>query len=145
MNLKRLLTLPAMITDIREIIARSSLVVIGTVSSRGEIVNYAKDPNDPTKPDPNLIFHIGQVYHITVESYLKGQGGSNVDLVAQEGVIASPDMHKTPLNFEQAKTNDQHIPLVPGQTVGPAKTFTHAFQLFDAQTGNLILMGGLAN
>jgi len=36
-------------------------------------------------------------------------------------------------------------PPVPGQTVGTAKTFSHAFQLFDAQTGNLILMGGLAN
>ena len=104
---------PAMVTDIREIIARSSLVVIGTVSSLGEIVNYARDPNDYSKPDPNQ-FVIGQVYHLQVESYLKGQGGSNVDLVANEGTIASPDMHKTPLNFEQAKANDQHIPLTPG-------------------------------
>lgn len=36
-------------------------------------------------------------------------------------------------------------PQVPGQALGNAKIFQHAFQLFDAQTGNLVLMGGLDN
>ena len=117
------------VTTLREVIAESSLVVIGTVSGLGEIVNEARNPNEPDKPDPNL-FHIGQVYHITVESYLKGQGGSNVDLVAAEGVIAGSDMHKTPLNFEQAKANDQHIPLVPGTRY---LIFLYPFPSFKAQ------------
>ncbi len=128
---------PAMITDIREIIARSSLVVIGKVSGLGEIVNYARDPNDHSKPDPNL-FVIGQVYHLQVESYLKGQGGSNVDLVANEGAISGPDMHKTPLNFEQAKANDQHIPLIPGTRylIFLAPSFFAAQHYFDIYKEN---------
>jgi hypothetical protein len=38
-------------------------------------------------------------------------------------------------------------PPVPGQdpTAHQGLTFTHAYQLFDAETGNLVMMGGLGN
>jgi hypothetical protein len=107
---------PLMVTNLSQIIAPSSIIVIGKVSSLGEIVNEARDTNDPSKPAPNL-FIVGQVYHVTVESYLKGQGSSNVDFVATEGVLTNIDPFNTPTSqyFEQAKAKDYHTPLVVGE------------------------------
>jgi hypothetical protein len=143
---------PLVVTTLSQLAAPSSLVVIGKVSGLGEIVNEARDPNDPSKPDSHL-FIVGQIYHLTVESYLKGQGSNNLDFVATEGVLTATDPLNTPTSqyFEQAKAKDQHIPLVIGEryllflSPEPAFMTQHYFGITKDKWGYKLPLNGTAH
>jgi lipid A disaccharide synthetase len=52
-------------SSIRELVQMSSLVVIGQVAAIGGTFNMARDQNDISRPDPNVL-EIGQIYQIQV-------------------------------------------------------------------------------
>jgi hypothetical protein len=62
-------------------------------------------------------------------------------------IVGVPDTTLFCLVTAQGNFSVASGPPVPGQDPNAHQgvTFTHAYQLFDAQTGNLIMMGGLGN
>ena len=76
--------------SVEDLASRSSVVVIGTVTSakpeRLEIPGEL--PGNPGKPDPNYT-GVARVYEIEVERYMKGAEGSTLQVVQFEGSIVS--------------------------------------------------------
>lgn len=94
-------------SSIRDLVQRSSLIVIGQVISTGGTFNMARDPNDISRPDPNVI-EIGQIYEIQVQRYLKGTGDGTVYVVQPEGFLG-PHADKTAAAIATARAQDKHI------------------------------------
>lgn len=98
--------------SLADLVARSEVIVIGSMSDRGEIFNTARDQNDSTKEDPQR-FHVGQMYHVRVDRYLKGGGEHRITVVQVEGWIDGPTP-RTKENIEKARAQHrQHVPLRP--------------------------------
>lgn len=95
--------------SIKELVNEAELIVVGRVEKVDEIVNTARDPQDPTQPDPNL-FGVGQVYYIHVEQYLKGDGPELINLIQNEGLI-TPEMSEADQTVEIAREQSNYIPL----------------------------------
>lgn len=77
---------PAIVGSLEELVDLSPIIFIGTVRGRGEVVNTARDVNDISRPDEHL-FHLGQVYEVQVERYLRGEGPDIRSVVQMEGVF----------------------------------------------------------
>jgi hypothetical protein len=92
-----------------DLVKMSTLIAIGRVIKTENIINMARDPNDPTKPD-NQVFIVGQVYKVHFMQFLKGEEGDTLYVVQREGFLG-PSMSKTEAEIEKAKTNEDYIPL----------------------------------
>jgi len=57
--------------DIRTMVQMSEVIVVGTVVAEAGVRNTARDPNDPSRPHPDLIVNT-RFYDFSVESVLKG-------------------------------------------------------------------------
>lgn len=77
-------------TSLEEMIEDSEIVFVGTVIGPNEIVNQARDTSDVTEEDPR-IFIVGQVYAVSVEQYVKGDGPDILNVVQSEGLIYNDD------------------------------------------------------
>ncbi|MDP6455468.1 MAG: hypothetical protein QF898_19475 [SAR202 cluster bacterium] len=82
--------LPVPPVPLEELIAVSSVIAIGTVSSDEPTIRniHGRDPLDSSKPDPNFIA-VGSIYEITVERYLKGDEGDTLPVVQLESIITN--------------------------------------------------------
>jgi hypothetical protein len=101
-------------SSIQELAYFSELVVIGQVISKEQIINTARDPNDPTKTDPRF-FSINQVYKVAVDSILKGESANTILIVQNQGLLRTTTDMKPPFAEIQreAARNEQKtfIPL----------------------------------
>lgn len=59
--------------DLDTMVSKTEIIVIGRIDGVAGTRNMARDPNDPTRPDPNHQV-IGLDYKVQVERYLKGTG-----------------------------------------------------------------------
>ncbi len=104
--------------SLEQLVDVSPFIFIGTVIAPGEIVNLARDVTNHSQPDSQR-FHLGQVYEVSVEGYLKGQGPSVLPVVQMEGRSASGDRPATPpttqAEIAAMKAQFGAIPLVAGQ------------------------------
>lgn len=98
-----------------ELVAKSTVIVIGQLQSVGEVVNLARDPQNTSEPDPQ-VFSGGQVYLVAVQRYLKGQGPHALKVVQAEGFLPNPPATLTRADREKAKAQDTYIPLREGKT-----------------------------
>ncbi len=98
--------------SLRELVASSTLIIVGQLSGTGETINLARNPDDITQPDPNIL-SFGQVYRVTVERYLKGTGERILNVVQPEAFLTER-MPKTQANIANAKANYKYIPFHSG-------------------------------
>jgi hypothetical protein len=105
-------------SGIDEMVEASSLVFVGTVQGPDEIINTARDVNDISQPDPNLII-LGQVYRVDVEQYLQGDGPDVQNVVQSEGFIhhrgEEEDVPTDQSVIEQAKEQYGETPIQSGE------------------------------
>jgi hypothetical protein len=98
------------VTSIAELANRSKLIVIGHVTKTDDIVNMARNPDDPTKPD-NEIFIVGQVYMVSVKQFLKGSEKAETIYVVQREGFLGPSVSKNDSEIEKAKAIEKYVPL----------------------------------
>ncbi len=67
-------------TSIQELAKYSDIIVIARALAEEGVINSARDPSDPSKPDKRF-FSGGQVYQLEVERYLKGEGANAINVV----------------------------------------------------------------
>jgi hypothetical protein len=101
-------------TTLKEIVDRSDVIVVGRASNKKGIVNIARDPSNHTIPDP-IYFSIGQIYEVQIDSYLKGEGKSNIFVIQNEGFFSLASQQPTSEIIEQAKNHSDSIPLIIGK------------------------------
>jgi hypothetical protein len=98
-------------TTIEEISNNSKIIIIGRPVANEGIVNTARDPDDPTKEDPEY-FGIGQVYEVEISSYIKGEGPNSLYVIQNQGII-NRDLHEiSDDDIEQAQKVSKVIPLL---------------------------------
>ena len=88
---------------------RSTIIAIGRVIQTENIINMARDADDPMKDD-DRVFGVGQVYQFHIDRYLKGAEEDVIHIVQPEGFIGQ-GMSKTEEDIERAKINYDYIPL----------------------------------
>jgi hypothetical protein len=93
-----------------ELSKKSTLIVIGRVAEIEGIINMARDPNDPTKPD-RQVYVVGQIYKVQVKQILKGIAKEGIFIVQREGFLGS-SVPKTESEIERSKANENYVPLV---------------------------------
>ena len=98
------------VTSIAELANRSKLIVIGQVIKADDIVNMARNPDDPTKPD-NEIFIVGQVYMVSVIQFLKGDEKAETIYVVQQEGFLGPSVPKNDSEIAKAKAIENYVPL----------------------------------
>jgi hypothetical protein len=94
------------------LVAASPLIVVAQLAPTTDVVNMARQSNDPTNADPDL-FIVGQAYRATVQRYLKGSGANMLTVVQSEGIVER-STPKTSANIQQARSRSDHIAPRPG-------------------------------
>lgn len=99
--------------SLSEIIEKAQLILVGKVVGMGEIINLARDVNDPSIPDPSL-FGIGQIYDVEVVEVLKSAQSewniSTIHIVQFEGRIRM-DTTLNPSNDDIQKARElENVP-----------------------------------
>jgi hypothetical protein len=97
------------VNSIAELTNKSKLIVIGQVVKIDDIVNMARDINDPSKPD-NQVYVVGQVYQVNVKKFLKGSEAETIFVVQREGFLGESEA-KTKTDIQKAKSVENFIPM----------------------------------
>lgn len=97
-------------TTMKEITDKSDIIIIGQPTKKNGIINTDRDPNDPSKPDPQY-FGIGQIYEVEVSNYLKGDGVNTLYIVEYQGHAFQNPQELTENEIEQAMQRENIIPL----------------------------------
>lgn len=95
--------------SIPDLTEKSKLILIGQVISKENIINMARNPENPEQPDDE-VFVVGQVYRVKVSEYRKGDGPDELLVVQREGFIGA-DLPKTETEIEKAKSIENYLPL----------------------------------
>ena len=91
--------------DLAKLVSHSSVIVIGTIGSEEPRVERipSKDPNSPTGLDPNVA-SVGNVYDVSIERYLKGNGSATLSLIEFIGMdYTVPDPSGAPGTLTEAR------------------------------------------
>lgn len=120
--------------SIGELSTRSTIVVVGSVSGTAEIVNMARNVEDPMKPADEL-FILGRVYRVDVQSVLKGETSRELMVVQSEGYYINGDKPiEEPISealIEQSGKEGLHQPFDSGQRyllfLEPLKGFAEGY------------------
>jgi hypothetical protein len=104
---------PRVANSMSELVANSTIIVIGQVSSADEIWNYNRDANNPNQADSNEL-EVGQVYNLNVQRYLKGSGDNSIKFVQSEGLIKTNQATASPANISEAKLYYPHVSFEAG-------------------------------
>jgi hypothetical protein len=107
----------ASLESVAALTRRASLIVIGTVEKRDQIINMARDVNDINKPDLNYL-GLGQLYVVTVEQVVKGKlESSYVTLGQVEGILDKPQTDIIPSHedAEAAREGYDYFPFTAGR------------------------------
>lgn len=99
--------------SLSEKIEKSQLILVGKVVGMGEIINLARDVNDPSILDPSL-FGIGQIYDVEIIEVLKSAqsewNNSSIHIVQFEGRIKM-DTTLNPSNDDIQKARElENVP-----------------------------------
>lgn len=100
------------VRSLNELVAKSQVIAVGQLSTTAETINMARDPSDPTKPDPEYSI-LGQVYRVAIQRYVKGNGGSTLDVVQPEGFLGQKTP-KTQENLNKARHTYEFVPFHSG-------------------------------
>jgi hypothetical protein len=74
-------------TDFDALARMSDVIVVGTVTAKGGTRELARDPKDPTRPDPNRTVE-SQDYGFSVEEVLKGEAVGTITVTsARSGTV----------------------------------------------------------
>ena len=106
---------PVIYTSIPELSSKSDTIIIGKIIATGEIINTARDFDDPAKPDPDY-FSVGQIYEVDVEQYLKGDGDKIINILQNQGFLITRSKAPTTSEIERAMAEYDYVQLRPGQT-----------------------------
>lgn len=71
--------------DMDSLARLSPVIVVGEVIGEGGVRNIARDPRDPTRPDPNLIIN-AQDYRFRVDQVLKGTTDGTITVTSARSV-----------------------------------------------------------
>ena len=96
-------------TSFEELAEQADIVVVGSAVEKGEVMNTARNPLDPTQTDPNLE-SVGQIYVIHVNQYVKGVGDDRIEFVQSEGYLTA-EMVVAGQTLEDARKQSEQIPL----------------------------------
>jgi hypothetical protein len=132
--------IPVIYTSYREIVNQSDAIVIGRPTRAKEILDTARDPNDPTRPDPNH-FGVGQVYEVQVDGYLKGDGPLSIAVIQNHGLISTKTKELTEDDFEQARKRERILTLATGRRYVMFLVFSE-YDLDDYPKGELLIGRG---
>lgn len=96
---------------IEALVENSPLIVSGEFRSIREVINMARDGNDITKTDLNIL-GVGQVYEFAVTEYLKGDGPSTIFVVQVEGLLTGDKvgLNLTEENIQKARDQYEYMP-----------------------------------
>lgn len=73
-------------TSIQQLTHYADIVAIGRIVSKEKVVNSARDPSDPTKPDTQY-YSINRVYKVEVEQVIKGEKLQSLLLAQYQGSL----------------------------------------------------------
>lgn len=73
-----------------ELTEQADIVIIGQAQEAKEIVNAARVPGDPAKPDADH-FGVGQIYEVRVDEYQKGDGPKTIYVLFARGLMSVKD------------------------------------------------------
>jgi hypothetical protein len=93
--------------DMDSLAQMSQMIVIGTVTSEDGVRNTARDPNDPTRPDPNLTVN-SQDYSFRIEETLKGSPAGTITVTSARSASLKRGL------FTQDRTYSNFVPLTVG-------------------------------
>lgn len=97
-----------------ELSSKSQVVVSGQVVALDTIVNMARNPKDPSQPDPE-VFIVGQVYSIDITQISKGNIKPGMFYVAQrEGFVGARE-EKSDAAIARAKKMGKYVPMSVGK------------------------------
>lgn len=91
---------PVVYTSIPEVASKSTVVILGRVAAPREILNTARVPGEPGKPDPQN-YSVGQVYEVKVDEYLLGEGPKTIYVIQHQGMMDTRDGPPTEAQIEQ--------------------------------------------
>ncbi|MCL4830538.1 MAG: hypothetical protein KJZ95_24490 [Caldilinea sp.] len=104
----------------QELASKSSLIVIGQVEQTSQVLNLARNVDDISKSDPNIV-NLGQVYRVKLSSILKEEKPVKSDslfIVQPEGfLIRAVEQRGRPVTeneIQLARQQTDHRPFVPG-------------------------------
>lgn len=101
----------------QELATKSNLVITGKVEVVNQVVNLARNVNDISIADPNIL-NLGQVYKIAVTSILKGNITNTVSIVQPEGfLMRKPEQQGQPIaddEIQLARQHSDHIAFTTG-------------------------------
>jgi hypothetical protein len=108
--------IPVVYFSIPELSTKSDLIIIGQATATKEIINTARIPDDPTKPDPEC-FSIGQIYEIRVDDHLKGSSAKIIYVPQHQGFLSTPSGPPTVEQIAEAQKAyaelDRYFPSQP--------------------------------
>jgi hypothetical protein len=106
----------------QELASKSSLIVIGQVEQTSQVLNLARNVDDISKSDPNIV-NLGQVYRIKLFSILKGEKltkSGSLFIVQPEGfLIRAVEQRGRPVTeneIQLARQQTDHRAFVPGHS-----------------------------
>lgn len=101
--------------SLKERISISNVIIIGQVTSLGEVINSARDTEDQTKTSTEMM-SLGQIYRLEVQQYLKGAGPDILEVLQSEGTIFKAPETVTQADIAEAKTMSVALPMRQGVT-----------------------------
>jgi hypothetical protein len=101
-------------STLSELVSSADVIFIGEALSTRGIVNTARDPSNHSIPDP-MYFSVGQIYRVETESYLKGEGPSNIYVIQNEGFIHLESSSPSENEIQTAKEQSDSTPLIIGR------------------------------
>lgn len=106
----------------RELASKSSLVVIGQVEQTSQVLNLARNVNDISQSDPDIV-NLGQVYQVKPASLLKAERpveSGSLFIVQPEGfLIRSVEQRGRPVTeneIQLARQQTDHRAFTPGHS-----------------------------
>lgn len=103
-------------SSIQELAHYSDIIAIGQVVSKEQIINTARDPDQPTQPDPHF-FSINQVYEVKVESILKGEAQKTLLVAQNQGLLAiTSDLKPDSTAIENEIKGNEGVTFIPLST-----------------------------
>ena len=93
--------------DMDSLAQMSQMIVVGTVTSEGGVRNIARDPNDLTRPDPNLTIN-SQDYSFRIEEALKGSPAGTITVTSARSAILNRGV------FNRDRPYSNFVPLTVG-------------------------------
>lgn len=105
---------PVVYTSLAEISSKADVIAIASAMAEKEIVNTARDPDDPNQPDSQY-FSVGQVFEVEVEEYVIGGGPKIIYVIQNQGFLVTRDGQPTTADINKATADYNYTPISLGR------------------------------